>query len=126
MFRERHGNHVTALQMIVEGGQTTTSGRVLVGSWSLDHWTALPIAFYATRLGLQDRLEYVPRLDVAQRVASQDAPVDWALEVTQPCAAPPAPSRALPAGGPTYVLKKSFAVCGPSGMSWYLYARSVP
>lgn len=115
--RERHGNHVAALQMIAGAADHVT-----VSSWSLDQWTELPLAFYSPRLGLDRRVTYVPRADLASRPA--DAPrIDWALEVSQPCTPPTEPRRVLPGTNDTYVLVGSFPVCGPSGMSWLVYAR---
>ena len=122
IFRERYRNHSSAVRMLADG---TPEREVTVTSWSLDQWTQLPLAFYASRLGLGDRIEYIPRAELSRRVATAPR-IDWVTEVTPPCHAPPPTRRSLPTGPGTYVLTRSFPVCGPSGMSWYVYSRSGP
>ena len=96
-----------------------------VTSWSLDQWTELPLAFYASRLGLSERITYIPRAELPRLMAPVDQ-IDWVTDVRPPCAVAPEAQRSLPSIGGTYVLTGSFPVCGPSGMSWYLYSRSGP
>ncbi len=60
MFRERYGNHSSAVRLLAA---SPSARGVTVTSWSLDQWTQLPLAFYASRLGLNDRIEYIPRAE---------------------------------------------------------------
>jgi len=122
MFRERYRNHSSAVRLLTN---SAPEGEVTVTSWSLDQWTQLPLAFYASRLGLGDRIEYIPRAELSGRVATAPR-IDWVTEVTPPCNAAPPARRSLPPVLGTYVLTASFPVCGPSGMSWYVYSRSGP
>jgi hypothetical protein len=114
--RERSGSLPAAVRLVAAG---PSAHPTTVTSWSLDQWTEMPLAFYAHRLSLEDRLRYVPRSDVAGQTPTSDA-IDWVIEPTEPCLPPPAARRALSGRG-TYVLTKSFPICGPSGMSWFLY-----
>ena len=121
-FQERHGNHSAVVRLLAASAPASD---VTVTSWSLDQWTQLPLAFYASRLGLSDRIEYIPRAELTRRAATAP-PIDWVTEITPPCDAQPPRRRSLPSDGRTYVLTGSFPVCGPSGMSWYVYSRSGP
>ena len=122
MFRARYGNHTSAVRLLAAN---PPARGVTVTSWSLDQWTQLPLAFYASRLGLNDRVEYIPRAELTRRAATAPL-VDWVTEVTPPCDPPPPARRSLPSVGGTYALTGSFPVCGLSGMSWYVYSRSGP
>jgi hypothetical protein len=102
---------------LIAGGEPTRPSTVT--SWSLDQWTEVPLAFYATRLSLADRIRYLPRADVARMTSTADR-IDWVIEPTDPCRPQPATRRELHGRG-VYVLSRSFPVCGPSGMSWYVY-----
>jgi hypothetical protein len=117
LARERQSNHVAAWQTMAGGPQPVT-----VASWSLDQWTEMPLRFYSSRLGFGNRVTYIRRTALSGR-RPDAAPIDWVLEIAQPCTPPPAPRRPLTGSHEVYVLRKSFAVCGPSGMSWFLFAR---
>jgi hypothetical protein len=117
LVEQRHGNHEDAVRLLAGAGVKTP---VAVTSRSLDAWTELPLQFYARTLGLTGRIEYVPR--GRRRTMPVDArPIEWLVEPSEPCAALPGPRLRLPSGD-VYVLTSAFPVCGPSGMSWSLYA----
>jgi hypothetical protein len=107
---------VAAVQLVA-----ARPGRIVITSRSLDRWTELPFAFYGRRLGVSDRIEYVRRDDVAGRLQRGER-VDWVIEPSQPCMASAPTELTVPSGG-VYILKRTFPVCGPSGMTWSLYAR---
>jgi hypothetical protein len=94
--------------------------RVIITSRSLDRWIQLPFQFYGRRLGIGDRIEYVARDEAAARVQRGER-IDWVIEPSQPCL-PLAPSQLNVPWDGAYVLKRTFPVCGPSGMTWSLYA----
>ena len=127
LMEQRHGNHAAAVQLMAAirpgpsvPGPGTHDSTVTVASWSLDQWTVMPLDFYAQRLDLA-ALEYVSREELRRRPVGAPQ-IDWAVDATQPCARTPDRRRRLPGSDREYVLVRSFPVCGPSGMSWHVYA----
>jgi hypothetical protein len=119
LARERQGNHTRAVQEIA---RSASDAPALVTSPSLDDWTELPLRFYGRALGLEGRIAYVPRANVAGRSGAAQ-PITWIIEPAQPCT-PESPTVWTLRPGQTYDLDARYPVCGPSGMSWSLYSRS--
>lgn len=94
---------------------------VLVTSRSVDIRSTLPIAFYERKLGLGDRIRYVPWEQLARSGASRNR-IDWVIDQSE--ARVPAPDRqiTLPTGD-LYVLRRTYPANGPSGIYWFLYQR---
>jgi hypothetical protein len=118
VVRERHGVLSAAVDTLT--ARTAVSPAV-VTSRSLDQWTELPLRFYARRMGVDDRIVYVTRGEIADGRADP-ANVLWSIEPSPPCGLPPAADLSLPQGHVLHLVR-SFHVCGPSGMSWALYGR---
>jgi hypothetical protein len=116
VVRERHGMHRSALTVI----GASRSGPITVTSPSLDQWSALPLRFYSRRMGLEDRIRYVPRAESGRASAPV---VDWLIEPAQPCTDAPPENFERP-DGTRFMLRARYPVCGPSGMSWFLYAAT--
>jgi hypothetical protein len=60
LVQQRYGTHAAALSLIAT---SRPDGALYVSSPSLDQWTAMPMAFYSRRIGFNDRLRYIPRVD---------------------------------------------------------------
>jgi hypothetical protein len=116
--QERRGTHVAAVRLFLDSGP---SSPIVVTSRSLDTWTEMPIRFYERRLGEAGRITYVPRATVAERSAAEPR-IQWVVEPAQPCAPDPGTRLTLP-NGDAFALTNAYRVCGPSGMSWFLFAR---
>lgn len=115
--RDRTGHYPAVVTRIVE----SRPGReVVVASPSLDQWSEMPLRFYERAMQLGNRIHFVPRADIARR--APDVPsIDWVIEPEEPCDSDPANPLTL-RNGEVFLLQEAHRVCGPSGMSWFLYS----